>query len=190
MSTSIQQCSHCQKILAADARFCSSCGTSVAQEVAQQPDPQRLPHTKFIEGSENAFSATILEGWNATGKLIHTPDAGILFQFRATDPSGKIYAEVPGRYHRFQEAAKGWLDKMIPQRYQIRPHLPATAFLEQAIVPEMRQRYSDLRVERIRDRPDLAPLLAANARSSGERIQLKHLTAASLRGTYTENRTL
>lgn len=189
MSTSTQQCSHCQKILTTDMRFCSSCGTPVAHEVAQQVDPHQLSHTRFVESSENAFSATIPEGWNATGKLIRTPDAGILFQFHATDPSGKIYAEVPGRYYRFQEEAKGWLEKMVPQRYQTRPHLPATAFLEQVIVSEMRQRYSDLRVESIRDRADLAPLLAANARSNGEWIQLKHLTVASLRCTFTENGT-
>ncbi len=110
----------------------------------------RLPRTQFVEPGEQAFTALIPEQWKATGTVMRTPDAGIVFKFRATDAEGTLSAEVPGRYYFFQEEAKGWLGKVVvPQKYPTRPHVPATTFLEQIMMPELRQRYADLRVERI-----------------------------------------
>jgi hypothetical protein len=148
----------------------------------------RLPRTQFIEPGEQAFAAMIPEQWKATGTVMRTADAGIVFQFRATDPEGTLSAEVPGRYYFFQEEAKGWLGKIvIPQKYPTRPHVPATIFLEQITMPELRQRYADLRVEQIANRADIAASLVANAFQSGEWVQPKQLTAAALQCTFTEN---
>jgi hypothetical protein len=148
----------------------------------------RLPRTQFVEPGEQAFAAMIPEQWTATGKVMRTPDAGIVFQFRATDPGGTLSAEVPGRYYFFQEEAKGWLGKIVvPQKYPTRPHVPATMFLEQIMMPELRQRYADLRVERIVNRADLAASLVTNAFQMGEWVHPKELTAAALQCTFTEN---
>lgn len=148
----------------------------------------RSPRSGFVEPGEQAFTAMIPEQWKATGKVMRTSDAGIIFQFKATDPDGTMSAEVPGRYYFFQEEAKGWLGKLvIPQKYPTRPSMPATAFLEQMMVPEMRPRYPDLRVERIANRADLAISLVADALQMGEWVQAKNVTAASLQCTYTEN---
>src|SRR5579859_1364242 len=153
-----------------------------------QPIP-RLARTAFVEESERAFTAAIPEGWKATGKLIRTPDAGTIFQFRATNPDGTLSAEMPGRYYLFQEAPKGLLARMVPQRYQTMPHMPSTVFLERMLTPEMRQQYPDLQVERIINRADLATSYIADSLQYGEHIQPKNLTAAALQCTFTENGT-
>jgi hypothetical protein len=148
----------------------------------------RMPRTRFVEGSEQAFSALIPHNWQATGSLLRTPEAGVIFRFHATNPDKTLSIEVPGSYMFFQEEIKGWLGKLIiPQKYPIRPHIPATTFLEQVTVPELRQRYPDLRVERIVNRPDLASALVADAFQLGEWIQPKLLTVAGLQCTFTEN---
>ncbi len=148
----------------------------------------RLPRTRFVEESEQAFSALIPDHWPATGTLLHTLDAGVIFRFQATDPDKVLSAEIPGSYFFFQEEAKGWLGKLvIPQNYPTRPHVPAPIFLEQMTVPELRQRYPDLRVERIVNRPDLAAALVADAFQMGEWVQPKLVTVAGLQCTFTEN---
>ena len=148
----------------------------------------RLPRTQFVEPGEQAFTALLPEQWKATGSVGRTADAGIIFQFRATDPEGTFSAEVPGRYYFFQEEAKGWLGKLVvPQKYPTRPHVPATIFLEQTIAPELHQRYADFRVERIVNRADLAASLVASAFQMGEWVQPGALTAAALQCTFTDN---
>ena len=148
----------------------------------------RTPRNGFVEPSEQAFTAMLPEEWKATGKVLRTPDAGIIFQFRATDPDGALSAEIPGRYYFFQEEAKGWLGKLVvPQKYLTRPFMPASVFLERIIAPEMRPRYPDLRIERISNRADIAASLVADGLQMGEWVQAKNLTAASMQCTYTEN---
>jgi hypothetical protein len=148
----------------------------------------REPRTRFVEQSERAFAAMIPEQWQATGQVMRSSDAGVIFKFKANDPEGKLSAEIPGRYYFYQEEAKGWLGKLvIPQKYPTRPFMPPAVFLKQVYVPEMSQRYPDLRVERIANRADLAASLVANALQLGEWVQPKNLMAGSLQCTFTEN---
>jgi hypothetical protein len=66
-------------------------------------------------------------------------------------------------------------------------YIPAATYLKQDVVAEMSRRYSDLRIERIANRADIAATLVAKALQSGELVQPKQLTAASLQCTFTEN---
>ncbi len=150
-----------------------------------QPIP-RLARKAFVEETEQAFTASIPEGWQASGKLIATPDAGIVFQFRAANPDGTLSAEIPGRYYLFQEAPTGLLAKMAPQRFQTRPFMPAAAFAEHTLAPELRQRYPDLQVERILTRSDLITSYIADSLRYGEYILPQNLTVAALQCTFKE----
>lgn len=153
-----------------------------------QPET-RLTRTEYVEPGKRAFTASIPPDWQAVGNLVSTP-GGEVIRFRVSDPEGKMSAEAPARTYSFLEETQNEWEMRARAAMQGPPtlsYLPAPAFLERIIVPEMRQFYADFQVENIVNRVDQANAMAAEFIQRGQPLPQKRPTFASLQGTFTQN---
>lgn len=194
-NTTNRQCTQCQAMLNLDAKFCHLCGASVSipqpvnthqrQSDQQDTGAQAPKLVRIQEQNQGAYSIQIPKGWHYAASIQLYPDGNAVSHWQTQDPSGKVSISCPGTMYSFQEPVAAFFGPMFPNRRPMQ-YMPAQAFIQRCLLPQLRASYPAMQVEQVADRPELMAEMIRLYKSTGQNPAQAQFSVASVRFTFTQ----
>lgn len=196
-------CMHCGTRLSSDSRFCSSCGSPLADAPPQEEPSsayggggaaRAVTWTEWVDPSEQAFAVLVPKGWNAQGGVHRPPPMGApMRRFQALDPSGRVGVDLSEEVMTFSEPVlgglfgtflSGFLQVAAAGMYPPLAFHDAVAFGQGPLVERWRAATPDLRVLRAEPSPEARAAYLERWKDEQKDLlappQLAHLSVADI----------
>ncbi len=180
VTSTYQQCTHCQAMLTSSAKFCHLCGTPVT---ATQPKQEPLQFARMREQSQEAYSILVPKGWQYATSIQLYPDGNAVSVWQVRDPSGTVTLSCPGTIFSFQEPMMALLGQMLPNRRPMQ-YMPTQAFVQRFLLPQLRTIYPQMQVERIVAHPELIDDIRQLYSTTGQNPAQAQFDIASIQFTF------
>lgn len=110
-------------------------------------------------------------------------DTSTRLEIKVSNPDGKVNLHIPPEFTLYFERPP----MVFMPGIQLMPVMPATAYIERFVIPQIQQRNRDVRIEEVVNRPDIAQVVLANGKKYGSLSQNDLCDVASVQYTFSAN---